>query len=73
MQKLVSEVLKTWYFLYHAFWPAGEWGEGKALFLPSNATGSMKLARSYPYRPYLIEKNDWVGGLMERYSSRSAW
>ena len=31
MQKIVSEVLKTWYFLYSAFWPAGEWGEGKAL------------------------------------------
>ena len=73
MQKMVSEVLKTWYFLYSAFWPAGQWGEGKAVFPPSNATGSIKLARSNPNRLYSREKNDFGGGLMERYLSRSAW
>ena len=69
MQKMVSEVLKTWNFLYSAFWPAGQSGEGKAVFPPSYATGSIKLTRSNPYRLYLIEKNYWGGGLMERYLS----
>ena len=67
MQKMVSEVLKT--FLYSAFWPAGQWGRGKGCFPPSNATGSIKLTRSNPYRLYLIENNDWGRGLMEQYLS----
>ena len=69
MQKMVSEVLKTWYFLYSAFWRAGQWGREKNCIPPSNATGLIKLTRSSPYRQYLIENNDSGGGLMERYLS----
>ena len=67
MQKMVSEVLKTWYFLYSAFGRLANGGEGKAVFPPSNATGSIKLTRSNPYRLYLIENDDLGGGLMEQY------
>ena len=69
MQKMGSEVLKTWYFLYSAFWPAGQWRLRKGCISPSNATGSMKLTRSNSCRVYLIENNDWGGGLKERYLS----
>ena len=57
MQKMVSKVLKTWYFLYSAFWPTGQWGRGKGCIPPSNATGSIKLTKSNPYRLYLKAVN----------------
>ena len=64
VQKMVSEVLKTWYrifFILH-FGRLANGGEEKAVFPHSNATGSIKLTRSNLYRLYLIEKNDWRGG-----------
>ena len=69
MQKMVSEVLKTWNIFILHFGRLANGGEGKAVFPPSNATGSMKLTGSDPYRLYLIDNNDWGGGLMERYLS----
>ena len=29
-KKTVSEVLKTWYFRYSAFWPTGKWQGGNS-------------------------------------------
>ena len=58
MQKMVSEVLKRGIFFILHFGRLADWGEGKAVFPPSNATASIKLTRSNPYRLYLIEKND---------------
>ena len=39
VQKTVSEVLKMWYFLYSAFWSAGQWGGGGGRLLAEVATG----------------------------------
>ena len=69
MQKMVSEVQKRGIFFILHFGRLSNGGEGKAVFPPSNATGSIKLTRSNPHRLYLIENNDWGGGLMERYLS----
>ena len=41
VQKTVSEVLKMWYFLYSAFWSAGQWGGGgEAISRGGNGSGS---------------------------------
>ena len=52
MQKMVSEVLKRGIFVILRFGRLANGCEGKAVFPPSNATGSIKLTRSNPYRLY---------------------
>ena len=49
MQKMVSEVLKRYIFFILHFGQLANGGKGKAVFPPSNATGSIKLTRNNSY------------------------